>query len=106
MLHCVLSKDTDASLTMPSMGVAKIFQRGGHTESYRGHSPDCHLNIIGCLLTKRLTRGAHMHPRTPLAMPLPSFHAGAHISLNHQPGVPGKLLTGRGWVGVCPGSFL
>ena len=31
------------------MGVARIFQRGGHTESYRGYSPDCHLNIVGCL---------------------------------------------------------
>ena len=27
------------------MGVARIFQRGGgHTESYRGYSLDCHLN--------------------------------------------------------------
>ena len=40
-----------------SMGVARIFQRGGHTESYRGYSPDCHLNIVGCLLTKRFTKG-------------------------------------------------
>ena len=47
------------------MGVARIFQRGGHTESYRGYSPDCHLNIVGCLLTKRLTKGVHGHPRTP-----------------------------------------
>ena len=39
------------------MGVARIFQRGGHTESYRGYSPDCHLNIVGCLLSKRLTEG-------------------------------------------------
>ena len=38
-------------------GVARIFQRGGHTGSYRGYSPDCHLNIVGCLLTKRLTKG-------------------------------------------------
>ena len=40
-----------------SMGVARIFQRGGHTDSYRGYSSDCHLNIVGCLLTKRLTKG-------------------------------------------------
>ena len=53
-------------------GVARIFQRGGHTGSYRGYSPDCHLNIVGCLLTKRLTKGGgggHGHPRTPLATP-------------------------------------
>ena len=30
---------------------------GGHTGSYRGYSPDCHLNIVGCLLIKRLTKG-------------------------------------------------
>ena len=48
------------------MSVARIFQRGGggggHTEAYRGYSLDCHLNIVGCLLTKRLTiggRGLH-----------------------------------------------
>ena len=62
-------------LTAPCMGVARIFQRGGggggHTESCRGYSPDCHLNIVGCLLTKRLTKGGSHAPRTPLAMPLP-----------------------------------
>ena len=25
--------------------------------SNRGYSPDCHLNIVGCLLKKRLTKG-------------------------------------------------
>ena len=39
------------------MGVARIFQRGGHTDSYRGYSSDCHLNIVSCLLTRRLTKG-------------------------------------------------
>ena len=47
---------------------------GGHTGSYTGYSPDCHLNILVCLLTKRLTKGGgggHGHPRTPpLATPL------------------------------------
>ena len=32
------------------MGVGRSFQRGGYTELYRGSSPDCHLNIVGCLL--------------------------------------------------------
>ena len=52
---------------MANMGVARIFQRGGHTDSYRGYSSDCHLNIVGCLLTTRLTKGGggHGHPRTP-----------------------------------------
>ena len=27
-------------------------------------------NIVGCLLKKRLTKGGHGHPRTPLATPL------------------------------------
>ena len=50
-----------------SMGVARIFQRGGHTDSYRGYSSDCHLNVVSCLLTRRLTTGGggHGHPRTP-----------------------------------------
>ena len=49
------------------MGVARIFQRGvgGHTGSYRGYSPDCHLNILGCLLTKRLTKGGSRAPQDP-----------------------------------------
>ena len=67
--HYMISSKTRATF----MGVARIFQRGGHTESYRGYSPDCHLNIVGCLLTKRLTKGGgggfHMHPRTPWPRP-------------------------------------
>ena len=38
-------------------GRSQDFSKGGHTGSYRGYSPDCHLNIVGCLLTKRLTKG-------------------------------------------------
>ena len=30
-----------------------------------------HLNIVGCLLKRRPTKGGHGHPRTPLATPLP-----------------------------------
>ena len=53
------------------MGVARIFQRGGHTDSYRGYSTDCHLNIVGCLLTKWLTKGGVTGtPGPPLATPL------------------------------------
>ena len=48
-----------------SMGVAGIFQRGSH-ESYRGYSPDRNLNIVGCLLTKRLKKGGGSHaPQDP-----------------------------------------
>ena len=57
------------------MGIARIFQKGGHTEPYRGYSPDCHLNIVGCMLTKRFTRGGVTgtpgpSPPRPSAMPL------------------------------------
>ena len=38
------------------MGEDRVFEGGGHSESFRGYSPDCHLNIVGCLLTKRLTK--------------------------------------------------
>ena len=56
-----------------SMDVARIFQRGGHTDSYIGYSPNCHLNIVSCLLTKRLTKGGVTGtpgPPPPLATPL------------------------------------
>ena len=46
-------------------GVVRIFQRGGHTGSYRGYSPDCHLNIVGYLLTKKLTKGVRGTPGPP-----------------------------------------
>ena len=48
-----------------TMGVARIFQRGGHTDSYRGYSSDCHLNIVSCLLTRRLTKGGSRAPQDP-----------------------------------------
>ena len=61
-----------------NMGIARIFQREGgggvgHTESYIGYSPDCHLNIVGCLLTKRLTKGGSQAPQDLLATPLLNF---------------------------------
>ena len=45
---------------------------GDHIESYRGCSPDCHLNIVGCLLTKRLTKvggGVTVTPGPPWLRP-------------------------------------
>ena len=59
------------------MGVARIFQRGGHTDSYRGYSSDCHLNIVSCLLTRRLTKGEGVTgtPGPPLAAPM-------HVMIN------------------------
>ena len=36
---------------------------GGHTDSYRGYSSDCHLNIVSCLLTRRLTKGGSRAPQ-------------------------------------------
>ena len=41
-----------------------------------------HLNIVGCLLKKRPTKGGggHGHPRTPLATPL-GFWETAHLPL-------------------------
>ena len=55
-------------------GVARIFQRGGHTVSniiVLAFSPR---NIVGCLLKKRLTKGGHGQPRTP---PPPRYALGA-----------------------------
>ena len=68
------------------MGVARIFQRGGgggHTESYRGYSPDCcHLNIVGCLLTKRLTKGGGGVTGTP-GLP-PGYTLVSYLITCHQ----------------------
>ena len=46
-------------------GRSQGFSKGGHTDSYRGYSSDCHLNIVGCLLTKRLTKGGSWAPQDP-----------------------------------------
>ena len=54
-------------------GVARIFQRGGHTGSNNIVMAFSPRNIAGCLLKKRLQRGGHGHPRTPLATPLSHF---------------------------------
>ena len=52
------------------MGVARIFQRGGHTDSYRGYSSDCHLNIVSCCLQEGLQGGVTGTPGPPLATPM------------------------------------
>ena len=57
--------DWERQVYMGGMGVARIFQRGGHIDSYIGYSPNCHLNIVGCLLTKRLTKGGSRAPQDP-----------------------------------------
>ena len=75
------------------IGVARIFQRGGHSVSKWGYSPECHVDskkflkkrlfnygqdivtafsppVAGFLVKKGLQKGGHGHPRTPLATPL------------------------------------
>ena len=63
-------RDHQIGLQVRDIGIARIFQRGCHIESYRGYSPDCHLNIVRCLLTKRLTKGGGM---TCTPGPLPGY---------------------------------
>ena len=46
-------------------GRSQDFSKGGHTDSYRGYSSDCHLNIVSCLLTRRLTKGGSRAPQDP-----------------------------------------
>ena len=66
------------------MGVARIFQRGGHTDSYRGYSSDCHLNIVSCLLTRRLKKGGSRAPQDPpwLRLWLTILSVQHHLILN------------------------
>jgi len=64
-------------LLHPTMqkGVARIFQRGGHTVSKWGYSPDCHYGqdivmvfsppVVGCLLKKGLQKGGSRTPQDP-----------------------------------------
>ena len=66
------------------MGVARIFQRGGHTESYRGYSSDCHLNIVGCFLIKRLSKGGSHAPQDP---------PGYALGHSHFPSVSPSIVT-------------
>ena len=64
----MLTAPVELSYTTNSPGRSQDFSKGGHTESYIGYSPDCHLNIVRCFLTKRLIngeRGGHGHPRIP-----------------------------------------
>ena len=62
-------------------GVARIFQRGGHTVSniiVMAFSPR---NFVGCLLKKRLTKGGHGHHRTPPRYALDSFALRTQLRL-------------------------
>ena len=72
MIHCV------KYVTINSMGIARIFQRGGHTDSYRGYSSDCHLNIVSCLLTRRLTKGGSRAPQDPPGYAYDQQHVPQH----------------------------
>ena len=53
-------------------GRSQDFSKGGvgHTGSNNIVMAFSPRNIVGCLLKKRLTKGGHGHPRTPLATPL------------------------------------
>ena len=64
------------------MGVARIFQKGGHTDSYRGYSSDCHLNIVSCLLTRRLTKGGSRAPQDPPPLATPMVTCSGQTVLN------------------------
>ena len=46
-------------------GVARIFQRGGHTVSNIIVMVFSPRNIVGCLLKKRLTKGGSQAPQDP-----------------------------------------
>ena len=69
----MLTAPVELPYTTNSPGRSQDFSKGGHTESNIGYSPDCHLNIVGCFLTKRLInggRGVTGTPGHPLATPL------------------------------------
>ena len=56
-------------ITIYLQGRSQDFSKGGG-QKYRGYPPGCHLNIVGFLLTKRLTKGVHGQPMPPpLATP-------------------------------------
>ena len=73
------------------MGVIRIFKGGGwsHIESYKGYSPDCHLNIVDCLLTKRLTKGGSRAPQDP-----PGYALADHCV---WPGGAERVFLGDHW---------
>ena len=56
---------SEISFILLKHGRSQDFSKGGHTESYRGYSLDCHLNIVGYLLTKGLTKGESRAPQEP-----------------------------------------
>ena len=83
---------------IPLHGRSQDFQRGGHTDSYIGYSPNCHLNIVGCLLTKRLTKGGSRAPQDP---PPPGYALAAMMMSTRRLRL-GQTLTGH--FTLCTGS--
>ena len=69
---------------------------GGHTDSYRGYSSDCHLNIVSCLLTRRLTKGGSRAPQDP---PPPGYAYASH------PFTPNFLWKSNLWKILLAFSF-
>ena len=49
-------------------GRSQDFSKGGHTGSNNIVMAFLPRNIVGCLLKKRLPKGGHGHPRTPLSL--------------------------------------
>ena len=58
---------SEISFILLKHGRSQDFPKGVtlHTESYRGYSLDCHLNIVGYLLTKGPTKGESRAPQEP-----------------------------------------
>ena len=59
-----------STILMINQGRSQDFSKGSHTVSNIIVMAFSLRNIVGCLLKKRLTKGGHGHPRTPLATPL------------------------------------
>ena len=52
-------------MSMSFRGVARIFQRGGHTGSNNIVMAFSPRNTVGCMLKKRLTKGGSRAPQDP-----------------------------------------
>ena len=60
-----ISLASSFKLDVMSRGVARIFQRGGHTGSNNIVMAFSPRNIVGCLLKKGLTKGGSRAPQDP-----------------------------------------